>query len=187
MIGNSQLFLFGLEGTTITLPSSESLKIRGNTWVIDKKVNEVSCNITREELDRDGHTRTVPSYTMGKFLCHQVGAHPESAFMRIYCQVPIEETQILSPQIRAQQAVPPYQHGEIMALKRFKEGSCAAVPELLGYSETVQSKDGLVPGGYITYLVWDKVPGESLSGELFWSFELPKRDLIRQKFRAAYE
>ncbi|CAG8892911.1 unnamed protein product [Penicillium egyptiacum] len=124
---------------------------------------------------------------MGKFLCHRVGALPESAFMRIYCQVPIEETEFLSPEARAKQAVPPYQHEEAMALKRFKEGGCTVVPELLGYSETVQSKDGLVPGGYIIYLVWDKVPGVSLSGGLFWSFESPKRELIRRKFRAAYE
>ncbi|KAJ5700581.1 hypothetical protein N7536_003594 [Penicillium majusculum] len=184
MIGNSQLFLLGLQGTEVTLPSSDSLKIRGDTWVIDKKPNEVSCMITREDLDCG---RTVPSYTMGKFLCHKVGALPESAFMRIHSQVPIEDTQFLSPEVRAQQAVPPYQHSEIMALKRFKEGGCTVVPELLGYIETAQGQDGLVPGGYITYLVWDKVPGQSLSRELFWSFNKPKRDLIRQKFRAAHE
>ncbi|KAF7518879.1 hypothetical protein PCG10_010522 [Penicillium crustosum] len=44
-----------------------------------------------------------------------------------------------------------------------------------------------MPGGYITYLVWDKVPGQSLSRELFWSFNKPKRDLIRRKFRATHE
>ncbi|CAI7665163.1 unnamed protein product [Penicillium discolor] len=68
MIGNSQLFLLGLQGTEVTLPSSDSLKIRGDTWVIDKKLNEVSCMITHEDLDSG---RTVPSYTMGKFLCHK--------------------------------------------------------------------------------------------------------------------
>ncbi|CAI7659404.1 unnamed protein product [Penicillium viridicatum] len=39
-----------------------------------------------------------------------------------------------------------------------------------------------LPGGYITHLVWDKVPGQSLSSELFWSFDEPQRDLIRQSF-----
>ncbi|CAI7581088.1 unnamed protein product [Penicillium crustosum] len=184
MIGNSQLFLPRLEGTEVTLPSSDSLNIRGDTWVIDKKLNEVSCMTTREDLDSG---RTVPSYTMGKFLCHRVGALAESAFMRIYSQVPIEDTQFLSSEVRAQQAVPSYQHSEIMALKGFKEGGCTVVPELLGYSETVQGKDGLMPRGYITYLVWDKVPGQSLSRELFWSFNKPKRDLIRRKFRVAHE
>lgn len=140
--------------------------------------------ITREDLESDP---TVPSYTMGKFLCHKVGALPESAFMRIYSQVPIEDTQFLSPEVRAQQAVPLYRHSEIMALKGLKEGGCTVVSELLGYIETAQGQDGLVPGRYITYLVWDKVPGQSLSSELFWSFNKPKRDLIRQKFRAAHE
>ncbi|KAJ5203327.1 hypothetical protein N7449_005406 [Penicillium cf. viridicatum] len=184
MIGKSQLFLLALEGTEVTLPSSDSLKIRGDTWVIDKKLDEVSCMSTHKEID-DG--RTMPSYTMGKFLCYKVGALPESAFMRIYSQVPIEDTQFKSPEVRAQQAVPPSEHSEITALKRFKEGGCTVVPELLGYSETVQGKDGLVPGGYITHLVWDKVPGQSLSRELFWSFDKSKRDLIRQKLRAAHE
>ena len=98
MIDNSQLFLLGLEGTEVTLPSSDSLKIRGDTWVIDKKLNEVSCMTTREDLDTG---RPVPSYTMGKFLYHKVGALPESAFMRIYSQVPIEDIQFRSPEVRA--------------------------------------------------------------------------------------
>ncbi|EKV07174.1 hypothetical protein PDIG_74480 [Penicillium digitatum PHI26] len=36
MIGNSQLFLFGLEGTEIVLPSSDSLKIHTviHGWLI---------------------------------------------------------------------------------------------------------------------------------------------------------
>lgn len=184
MIGKSQLFLLALEGTEVTLPSSDSLKIRSDIWVIDKKLDEVSCMSTHKEIDNGW---TVPSYTMGKFLCYKVGALLESAFMRIYSQVPIEDTQFKSREVRAQQAVPPYEHSEITALKRFKEGGCTVVPELLGHSETVQGKDGLVPGGYITHLVWDKVPGQSLSQELFWSFDKPKRDLIRQKFRAAHE
>lgn len=155
--------------------------------MVDKKLNGISCQITREDLNRDGYSGTVPSYTMSKFLYYQVGTFPESAFMRIYSQVPIGETQFLSPEVRTQQAVPPYQHGEVMALKRFKAGGCTGVPELLGYSETVQGRDGLVPGGYITYLVWDKVPGESLSREIFWSFKEHEREFIRRKFQAAYE
>ncbi|KAJ5597476.1 hypothetical protein N7537_007560 [Penicillium hordei] len=102
---------------------------------------------------------------MGKFLCHK-------------SQVPIEDTKFLSPEVRAQQPVPPYQHDEITALKRFKEGGCTVVLELLGYSETVQGKDGLVPGGYITDLIWDKVPGQSSSRELFWSFNKPSKSNI---------
>jgi hypothetical protein len=51
----------------------------------------------------------------------------------------------------------------------------------------VQREHGPVPGGYITYLVWEKVRGQVLTPELFWSLERPKRDLVRRNFRAAYE
>ncbi|GFF39786.1 unnamed protein product [Aspergillus lentulus] len=52
--------------------------------------------------------------------------------------------------------------------------------------EGKQDEDSIVPGGYITYVVWDKVPGEPLSEEEFWELDLESRQAIRDQFREAY-
>lgn len=41
-------------------------------------------------------------------------------------------------------------------------------------------------GGFITYVVWDKVPGEPLNAEEFWGLDLESRQAIRDKFREAF-
>ena len=79
---------------------------------------------------------------MGKFLCHEVGDLPETAFMRIYSQVPIAETQYFGSEVRANQAVPPYQHGEVTALKKLKEDGCTAVPNLLDIAKMFRTRMG---------------------------------------------
>lgn len=38
-----------------------------------------------------------------------------------------------------------------------------AVPDLLGYGQGTQEADDIVTGGHITYVIWDKVPGDSLT------------------------
>lgn len=64
---------------------------------------------------------------------------------------------------------------------------CTSVPRFLGWDEKKQGERDLVPGGYIKYLVWEKVPGESLTQEVFWSLDRRTRDDIRDKFRVAFE
>ncbi|KAI2735740.1 hypothetical protein DTO013E5_7121 [Penicillium roqueforti] len=49
-----------------------------------------------------------------------------------------------------------------------------------------QGEDSIVPESYITYLVWDKVPRESLREEEFWGLEIESRREIRDKFREAF-
>lgn len=73
-----------------------------------------------------------------------------------------------------------------MTLKALKELGCDVVPDLLAYQEGKQGEDSIVPGVYITYVVWDKVPGEPLNAEEFWKLDLESRQAIRDKFREAY-
>ena len=39
----------------------------------------------------------------------------------------------------------------------------------------------LFPGGFVTYIVWDKVPGEPLSEKYFWKQDRKVRDAIRKE------
>jgi hypothetical protein len=152
-------FLCGLESTDVTLdpPSEPPLYLPRQTWVIEKKLSERSSWLTQEDVT-DG--LGLP-FAAAKFLCYRKENPNKKAFMRIYLQIPISGTQYQSPQIRRNQATKPLPHTELAALKELKIGRCDVVPELLAYQEGKQGEDSIVPGGYITYVVWDKVPGKA--------------------------
>ncbi|GFF80427.1 hypothetical protein IFM47457_05174 [Aspergillus lentulus] len=87
--------------------------------------------------------------------------------------IPVAGTQYQSAQLRRKQAAKRQPRLELTILKRSK-------------IEGKQDEDSIVPGGYITYVVWDKVPGEPLSEEEFWELDLESRQAIRDQFREAY-
>jgi hypothetical protein len=75
-----------------------------------------------------------------------------------------------------------------MTLESFKLlKGCPAVPQFLGHAERTQGEHELLPGGFVRYIVWQKVPGEPLTKEFFWSLNRSARDELRSKLRAAYE
>lgn len=181
--------LRGLVGTTVTtydlvsdveLPHSSAVS---RTWVITKKLNERVSPMT----DYDVKMGRGSAKTVGKFLCHFVGDPNQIAFMRIYQQIPTTGTEDADHDILARQAVAPGVCGELEAFKMLQSGGCSAVPRFLGYAESIQGDSDLLPGGYIRYLVWEKVPGEPLTKEFFWGLDITARKDIRAKFRDAYK
>jgi hypothetical protein len=124
---------------------------------------------------------------IGTFLCHLEEDPDQEAFMRIYYQIPITGTADADLATLAQQIRPPGVCGEREAFRLLMNQGCSAVPRFLGSAESKQGENHDVPGGWIKYLVWEKIPGESLTEEFFWSLKPSERDDIRKKFRAAYE
>lgn len=177
-------FLCGLEGTDVTIdpPFEPPLHLPRQTWVIDKKLSERSSWMTQQEVTDD---LGLP-FAAAKFLCQCKENPSKKALMRIYLQIPVIGTQYQSAQIRRKQAAKPQPHVELTTLKMLKKFECDVVPDLLAYQEGKQGEDSIVPGGYITYVIWDKVPGEPLSREEFWELDLESRQAIRDKFREAY-
>ncbi|KAJ5580253.1 uncharacterized protein N7459_006238 [Penicillium hispanicum] len=178
-------FLQGLEGTKITLDSSADppFHFPRQTWVIVKKLGEFQQRMIQEEVT-DG--MGIP-YAAGKFLCHPVGNSSKLAFMRIYIQIPVTGTEFLQAKIREKQAVPVREHKELTVLKTLRLQNCKVTPRLLGYQQGTQDTDGFIPGGYITHLIWDKVPGEPLSMERFWDMSRRDREHVRGRFRETYQ
>ncbi|CAI7666223.1 unnamed protein product [Penicillium viridicatum] len=89
----------------------------------------------------------------------------------------------LTDKVRQQQAALPRKNRELDALKDLRLRQCPVVPTLLAYKEKKQDNDSLVPDGYITYIVWDKVPGKSLDQDQFWDPKsAPLREVVRAKF-----
>ncbi|KAJ5234353.1 uncharacterized protein N7469_003521 [Penicillium citrinum] len=173
-------FLVGLEGTEITTTARPAFQLPTKTWIIIKRLGEVS--MFTYQMNTDGGI--PPGFSAGRFLYYSKDdSTKEPAFMRVYYQIPIYGTEWSSHNVRASQAVPPIELVELKAFRSFIKHACSAVPQLLGYHEGQQPDDGIVPGGYTTMIVWEKVPGIPLSKEYFWNLDRVQRDGILGNFR----
>ncbi|KAJ5196796.1 hypothetical protein N7449_007275 [Penicillium cf. viridicatum] len=160
-------------GTEVTFTTPSPQK-----WVVEEKLTEKVHQMTR-----DG-----PPFAVFKYLCHSPTDSNKKAFMRTYFQIPIAGTESQRPEVRQQQAAPPRKNRELDALKDLRLRQCPVVPTLLAYKEEKQDNDSLVPDGYITYILWDKVPGKSLDQDQFWDPKsAPLREVVRAKFHNVWE
>ncbi|KAJ5269768.1 hypothetical protein N7505_005526 [Penicillium chrysogenum] len=156
---NSGQVLSGLEDTQITMNSSPQPPINfiPETWEVIEKVGE----------DTVTQAHRVLAYLSADTL----------AWNRI-----AKGFSPSCPGYRASRAPP-----ELQALKHFKQQGCNVVPEILGYQFEKQDMEDIIPGGFVTYVIWKKVPGEPLDFTRFWNCTFSERDIIRDKFRQIYE
>lgn len=174
-LGFSELYI-GTE-VTFTAPSPQK-------WVTEEKLTEDVQQMTKWELDGGAG----PPFAVFKYLCYSVTDSDKKAFMRIYFQNPIAGTEYQPLEVRQRQAAPPRKHRELDALKDLQLRQCPVVPTLLAYKEDKQGNNGVVPDGYITHIVWDKVPGKSLNQDEVWDSKSGLlREAVRAKFRDIWE
>ncbi|CAI7654026.1 unnamed protein product [Penicillium palitans] len=175
IMGYSDLCL----GTQVTFTTPSPQK-----WVLEEKLTEDFQRMTNRELEMGGG----PSFAVSKYLCYSATDSSKKAFMRIYFQIPNPGTESQLPRLRQQQAPPPRKHLELQALKDLSKQHCTVVPALLAYKEGKQGKDGMVPDGYITHIVWEMVSGKPLDTDQFWRPESARlREAVRTKFRDIWE
>ncbi|KAJ5706138.1 hypothetical protein N7536_001827 [Penicillium majusculum] len=175
IMGYSDLCL----GTQVTFTTPSPQK-----WVLEEKLTEDFQRMTDRQLELGGG----PSFAVFKYLCYSATDSSKKAFMRIYFQIPNPGTEFQLPRLRQPQAAPPRKHLELQALKDLREQHCTVVPALLAYKEGRQGKDGLVPDGYMTHIVWEMVPGKPLDTDHFWKPESARlREAVRTKFRYVWE
>ncbi|KAJ5831807.1 hypothetical protein N7474_000118 [Penicillium riverlandense] len=130
-----------------------------------------------------------PSYAALKLLCENVRDPSFQALMRVYLQIPYTNTEFMESTTRATQAMEfkPIELDAHQAPSKDKQTS-KFTPALLGYEESQQDQSGLVPGGFLIYVVWEFVPGlqlGDLSGNAtaFWQLPRTERDRIRAAFK----
>lgn len=148
----------------------------GSEWVIDRLVNKHSYQCADRSLD---------SYACVLFECHNA-AGGQQAFMRVYAQVPHTCYEDADRATRAREATeftPP----ELKAYKFLKEKRSQNTPLLLAYKQGSQdSSSGAVPRGHLTWIVWEKVPGERLgdfkSAFVYWDMNREERKRVREVF-----
>lgn len=114
--------------------------------------------------------------------------------MKIYMQIPYMGSEFDLPEERATQAsdvLIESSQSEYKALQHLTKRRCQSTPTLLGHKMDKQPKNGLVPGGYILYLLITRMPGIPLGTDvvfdsLFWKLPNTTRYSIREAFKVAY-
>ncbi|CAG8303878.1 unnamed protein product [Penicillium salamii] len=180
IIDPSLPILSDLVGTKVTV--SFPFRSGTTTWEILEKITGKAVPVTEEDVADYG----CDAFVTGKLLCRRCDSG-EVAFMRFHQQIPVSGTEFTKTSIRAAQATGPFETSELLALKTLTEGACEVVPRLLGYRHDEQGEDDIVPGGFITYVIWEKVAGDSLDSGRFWSCSFAEREEIRTLFRRTYE
>ncbi|KAL2818526.1 hypothetical protein BDW59DRAFT_175147 [Aspergillus cavernicola] len=153
------------------------------TWVLYEKITEGYQTMRQDEVDAG----IGNPYATIKFACHDAAGPNQKGIMRIYIQIPITGTIARGPRARAPQAIAQRTHKEGQVLQSLTSKGYKVVPNLLGYQESIQDDEGCVPGGYINYIVWACVPGESIHDKEFWDRDQKYRDEVRERFRESYE
>ncbi|KAJ5198512.1 uncharacterized protein N7498_007629 [Penicillium cinerascens] len=151
-------------------------------WKILEAIDEHNFQFSEEIVQRD----SCVSYASIKLSCIEASNPSKRAIMRVYMQVPYDNTELEDLPTRAQQATT-FRPKELTALLTLRTSAYA--PSLLGYDECRQGTTGLVPGGFLTFLVWEIVPGLCLGdqyreGTIFWHrLNREERDMVREAFQ----
>lgn len=80
-----------------------------------------------------------------------------------------------------------YSRSEIDGYKMLRDAGCKSVRPALGCKKLMQDTNGMVPGGYIVFLLLGDVQGVQLSHSTYWNLEFLEREEIRLAFRIAWE
>ncbi|KAK2756237.1 hypothetical protein FQN54_005645 [Arachnomyces sp. PD_36] len=102
-------------------------------------------------------------------------------------RVPHYETESQRPSERAKQAteVPhPVTESELYALQHLTRAECSSTPTLRSWKQTKQGKRGWVPGGYVVYLLMNKLPGIQI--DQIEELSLKERNELRAAFKKAW-
>lgn len=173
-------------GKQITFPSTTE----PSEWRLERKLGEKDDQPTAYAYNVDSILKGRAGGAYAPFACRNTKTN-ELAVIKILMQVPWEGSEYVSASERAKQAtttLPDNAELDVNPLLILTENKCTAAPLVRAYRKTVQDlEDGLVPGGFLHFVLMDHAPGQQLSHEMFWGFERRVRDEIRGAFRAAWE
>jgi hypothetical protein len=176
--------------------------IQPSRWRIDRKLAE------SEELATESDVKEcmMPSEARGIFVCSNIDVPAQENVVKIrmqyvYClmvngsdllskstRIPYFNTAFKSRQARARQADPEMRstsQREVSALDYLTKAGCSSTPKLFAWKHETQGDDDWVPGGYIDYILMEKLPGETPG---YWSGRMSRaeRDQLRESFKKAW-
>lgn len=109
--------------------------------------------------------------------------------LNLRVRIPNDEAPHPNPRERAKYAseeLSDFTENEIDVLTTLTECGCSVAPRLISWTREQQDETMWVPGGYVVYILMEKLPG--IPPLNFWvekEFSLKDRDEVRKSFRAA--
>ena len=154
-------------------------------WKTTKKVMEDSWQLTLRDVENHLFGGPNVSYAEAVFLCNNLNHPGEEAYIKICKQVPHRGTEYESQAVRSAQ-VGERAHPEIEIYKLFLEKEARHLPICLGYKMEHQGDLDPVPGGYVHYVAYKKLPGLHIDETWYWSLRNSQRKAICAAFLSAY-
>ena len=153
-----------------------------------------------EDIEQSFEDEEATSFSRALFSCETPSNDsnpPRKALMRIWMQIPFEGSEFEPPAIRALQAsqeLPLDAEDELKSLQRLLAIGSLHTPKLLANKHETQPNDGMVPGGFIFFLVFSEMPGVALGEKdqpwtesLYWTQSSSTRSVIQQAFKIAWQ
>ncbi|KAJ9194365.1 hypothetical protein DTO166G4_1581 [Paecilomyces variotii] len=171
------------QGKEIIFPNDPNV-----IWVLDQKISENSIQITREE----SIAHNLRSVARAVFSCKQKDGLGVKHAIKIYMQIPWIDAEFTSAAARKAQADINRSEdmaSEIKALRKLTQNTAKHAPHLVAELHTKQGDDGIVPTGFISYLLMTWCPGVPL-GEGDYDYQtMPQaeRKRIFKAFKEALE
>ncbi|KAI2005939.1 hypothetical protein LOY97_000220 [Ophidiomyces ophidiicola] len=155
----------------------------GIAWKFGKKLSEKATFSTAEI------TGAGKAWAEGTavYSCRQIinGRAANEAIVKVRFQVPPEYPTSYNPEVRRKLALSNptvWTQHEIASLRHFNQKGCKVTPKLLYVKRSLQEWEDLpVPGGYVVFILMQKVPGVPLID--FWKYDFDKREKIRAVFQ----
>jgi hypothetical protein len=164
-------------------------------WKLLTKIEEEEAEQNFGEEDEE---EQYTSFSSALFSCETPAndSNPSrKALMKIWMQIPFKGSEFEPPATRAVQAsqeLPLDAEYELKALQRLLAIDSLHTPKLLASKQETQPNDGMVPGGFIFFLVFSEMPGVALQRKdqqesLYWAQSSSTRSVIRQAFKKAWQ
>ncbi|KAF3480057.1 uncharacterized protein GIQ15_05404 [Arthroderma uncinatum] len=156
-------------------------------WLIQEKLSERATFCPGTVTG----TRKPLAEGQAVYTCRQIEGKSVGmeAIVKIRLQVPPEYPASKIPAVRKRLASTEpssWTNQEVGSLRHFNKKGCKVTPKLFNVKRSLQEwGHSPVPGGYIMFIVMEKVPGVPLTH--FWEYDMAKRNKIRAAFRKSLD
>ncbi|KAE8154113.1 hypothetical protein BDV25DRAFT_148265 [Aspergillus avenaceus] len=155
-----------------------------SSWRIVQKLQEQETIFLQDDYRSSG----LYSESIGIFLCEEIGTSTP-AIMKIRMQVP---NTVDDPSSSRTFIQPPEKDicgrtsQEIDALMALTKAECSCTPKYFASKHTNQTPDDWVPGGFLDYIVMEKMEGVTLSEEYLRELSQREQQELRNAFKSSY-
>ena len=153
--------------------------VSGDPDIFLDKIVEFQDGSQFERLERMTDFRKDPGEARVLYLCRRIDGEFEGKNHEFVMKVKVQWP---GPQDLIHEGHSPHTAAELKALQKFNDSKTSGVPHLVVWKRTTQGESGLHPGGYISFTVMTKMPGETLWDLRYWSLTADEREEIRQVF-----